>query len=496
MIEGTEHMEHDHMDHNSASSAYVDILTYGVFHGTSSHTEGHDLAGGRTPITTEAMVAYNGLRAFFGLEAVDLETIGQWAFANDMTNNDQAWGDDYLGVGLYYGMQGAKVGWIRDDAFDPQILADIQSTARLGNPDDVMAMVSEHGHAGFAEYLEQHGLTEAFINTLKMEPHYGGWMHGRTHGDLPFDGENGSAVATAHDLNHLTVLSHDQTQPFMNDTFDWPQWGALEVPHQDVIDYFQSMVTLEDPRGDAIPSGALPDPITPPAVPEPEIDPSLNQVIGDALDNVLQGTDSADWINGAAGQDTLRAAAGDDQAYGGGGADIIRGGAGDDMVHGQEGDDVVLSGDRGNDTIHGGAGDDGLRGGADNDMLYGEEGNDRLIGDRGDDMLYGGAGDDLLIGHFGDDYLIGGDGFDRLIGGQGADVFKVEGSQGVELIADFEQGTDKIDLSFYEVGSVDQLNISAANAGGVKIDLTDQGGETVIVRDIEIGDLKADDFVI
>ena len=48
-------------------------------------------------------------------------------------------------------------------------------------------------------------------------------------------------------MNHLTVLSHDQSQPFMNDTFDWPQWPALEVPHGVVIDYFQSMVTLSDP---------------------------------------------------------------------------------------------------------------------------------------------------------------------------------------------------------------------------------------------------------
>ena len=54
-----------------------------------------------------------------------------------------------------------------------------------------------------------------------MEPHYGGVMHGRTHGYLSIEG-----VAINHDVNHLTVLSWDQTQPFMNDTFDWPQWPA------------------------------------------------------------------------------------------------------------------------------------------------------------------------------------------------------------------------------------------------------------------------------
>ena len=35
-------------------------------------------------------------------------------------------------------MQGAKVGWIAQDKYDPQILADIQRTARLGDPADVM----------------------------------------------------------------------------------------------------------------------------------------------------------------------------------------------------------------------------------------------------------------------------------------------------------------------------------------------------------------------
>ena len=35
-----------------------------------------------------------------------------------------------------------------------------------------MAMVREFGHEGFADYIQQGSLQEAFINTLKMEPHY------------------------------------------------------------------------------------------------------------------------------------------------------------------------------------------------------------------------------------------------------------------------------------------------------------------------------------
>jgi len=227
----------------SGSSQYTDIMTFGMFHG-SSHTGMDALEGGRTAITTEALVAYNNQRRFAGLAPVTLTDVGTWAFTNALTNNAQPWNNDLQGVGLYYAMQGAKVGWIADDKFDPQIIADIERTARLGSAADVMAMVAKYGHAGFAEYLMDSGGETAFINTLKMEPHYGGWMHDRANGRLILEGS-----ATAHDVNHLTVLSHDQLQPFMNDTWDWPQWPALTVSRKHVIEYFQSMVALGDPRG-------------------------------------------------------------------------------------------------------------------------------------------------------------------------------------------------------------------------------------------------------
>ncbi|MEM6384675.1 MAG: hypothetical protein AAF718_00425 [Pseudomonadota bacterium] len=251
-----DHGDHDHGgmgDMPSDTAAYVDIMTFGMHHGTSSHTHHGALMGGRTAITTEALEAYNDLRAFLDLAPInDLEEIGEWAFANTLTNNTEPYGEDLKGVGLFYAMQGAKVAWIDDEKFDPQLLADIQREARLGEPDTVMELVEANGIDGFATYLKDNDMVDTFINTLKMEPHYGGWMHGRTHGWLKFADETGKDVAIAHDLNHLTVLSHDQTQPFMNDTFDWPQWPALDAPQADVANYFQSMVTLGDPRGEGI----------------------------------------------------------------------------------------------------------------------------------------------------------------------------------------------------------------------------------------------------
>ena len=235
-------MGHHGMNHGSSSGDYIDINTWGSFHGSNHNSEHNELVGGRTAITTEAMVAYNGLRAFAGLDVIEIEAVGEWAFAQGLTNNSQAWGDDTKGVGLWFAMQGAKVGWISDASYDPQILADIQRTARLGSSGEVMQMIEQFGHEGFADYLTTNQLEENFINTLKMEPHYGGWMHGRTHGFRDIEG-----VAIAHDIHHLTVLGWDQNEPFMNDTFDWPQWPALDVSDNTVINYFQGIVALGDP---------------------------------------------------------------------------------------------------------------------------------------------------------------------------------------------------------------------------------------------------------
>ena len=231
-------------------SPYMDMGVWGKFHGSNNNSRLYEMVDGRTPITTEAMVAYNNLRGFLGLSSLEYEQVGQWAFNEALTNNSQWWGNDLKGVGLYYAMQGAKVGWVTDENYYPQFFADIQRTARrVCDPYEmkiqVLDMARQVDIDGYIEYLEANGMVDAFINTIKMEPHYAGWMHGRCHGFRNMEG-----VAINHDLNHLTVLSWDQMQPFMNDTFDWPQWNALDVSDSGVIDYFQSMVILGDPDDD------------------------------------------------------------------------------------------------------------------------------------------------------------------------------------------------------------------------------------------------------
>lgn len=80
-------------------------------------------------------------------------------------------------------------------------------------------------------------------------------------------------------------------------------------------------------------------------------------------------------------------------------------------------------------------------------------GDDTLSGNSVGNKLEGLDGDDFLYGKLGDDFLVGGLGADRLVGGEDADTFIYKScdescrSNGVDIIKDFERGTDKIDLS-------------------------------------------------
>ncbi|TVP60482.1 MAG: hypothetical protein EA343_17315 [Nodularia sp. (in: Bacteria)] len=142
--------------------------------------------------------------------------------------------------------------------------------------------------------------------------------------------------------------------------------------------------------------------------------------------NIIIGTDGNDRLYGTAGDDIIYGGAGDDTIYGGAGNDIIYGGAGNDRLYGGDGNDTLYGGD-GNDRLYGGDGDDILYGGAGNDRLYGDAGNDHLYGGPGNNLLYGGPGNDRF--YFGDNQEF------------------VSANLGVDTIADFVVGNDKIVLS-------------------------------------------------
>jgi Ca2+-binding RTX toxin-like protein len=203
--------------------------------------------------------------------------------------------------------------------------------------------------------------------------------------------------------------------------------------------------------------------------------------------DVIFGTRSADLIGGLEGDDLILARAGDDRIYGdnigepdgdgvgplppefGGtpGNNVILAGRGDDFVVAGFGADVVLGG-AGDDEIHGYGVDDEPTDPA-SALIREADGPDRLLGERGADSIFGGGGDDLLYGGEGNDSLTGDAGVDTLTGDDGNDVFAFRfffqstslddptsvtaladtgvGPGNRDLVLDFQQGEDKIDLS-------------------------------------------------
>ena len=158
------------------------------------------------------------------------------------------------------------------------------------------------------------------------------------------------------------------------------------------------------------------------------------------------------------------------------------GGDGNDQIIGNAGDDV-LSGGSGDDELFGNTGNDFLDGG--DDVLNGNLDNDTLIGGAGSDLLNGGAGEDFLSGDAGNDFILGGD---------GADVFVFVQGDGFDQIADFEAGTDSIDLSNYDFDSFDQLNLVEQN--NTVFIFLDENNSVELNGVNDIDDLSEADFIL
>ena len=126
--------------------------------------------------------------------------------------------------------------------------------------------------------------------------------------------------------------------------------------------------------------------------------------------------------------------------------------------------------------------------------LIGSAHDDILAGDRRDNDLDGGAGNDTLYGGpgGGDDVMAGGPGDDRLAGGPGADVFVFGPGDRTDTVTDFSSGTDKVDLTAFDIESVEDLDMATGD-DGVTVDLTDVDGGTILLADIttlpDAGDL-------
>tara|TARA_B110000977_G_scaffold58115_1_gene79030 strand:- start:127 stop:1716 length:1590 start_codon:yes stop_codon:yes gene_type:complete len=240
-------------------------------------------------------------------------------------------------------------------------------------------------------------------------------------------------------------------------------------------------------------------------------DKGADKLLGNSAVNILTGNDGNDKLYGKGGNDKLYGKDDDDKLYGGTGDDKLYGGKNNDRIQG----------DTGNDTLSGSSG---------SDRLYGKDDNDKLYGGTGKDELYGGSGDDKLDGGSSGDLLQGGAGADTMTGGTGADefVFKKasesnEGAADADIITDFKQGIDIINLKAIdastELSGNNKFTFDGATAiedsvrGDITYKKTDVDGtendytmiyiDTDDDRDAEMSirltglyDLSADDFIL
>lgn len=190
-------------------------------------------------------------------------------------------------------------------------------------------------------------------------------------------------------------------------------------------------------------------------------------ITGDAQANVLTGGIGNDTLNGNAGNDTLIGGVGNDVISAGDGSDTLIGGAGSDYLDGGAGIDIIsyagssagVNVDLGANNHWGGDASwdnvlnvENVYGSDHADVISGDTGGNELFGNAGADTLNGLDGNDTIHGDADDDIITGGLGQDTLYGGTGADIFKLTSLSDSQLgtadmIMDFEQGTDQIDVS-------------------------------------------------
>ncbi|MEM1235982.1 MAG: DUF4214 domain-containing protein [Pseudomonadota bacterium] len=114
-----------------------------------------------------------------------------------------------------------------------------------------------------------------------------------------------------------------------------------------------------------------------------------------------------------------------------------------------------------------------------------------LLGTSGDDYLIGSVGNDTITGYDGDDVIHDGAGEDTLFGGAGADTFVLSPDGVQDVIADFDLGEDRLDLSAFSfLYSFASIAVSPGPDGSVSLNFF---GETLILQP-SAGSIDPDDI--
>lgn len=251
---------------------------------------------------------------------------------------------------------------------------------------------------------------------------------------------------------------------------------------------------------------------------------ATNEVSGSwAVNDTISGFESVsgsktgdDKIHGTSGSNTIKTYGGDDRVYAGKGTDRVELGSGNDYVRvgggkeyfdGGSGKDYIsyydskggiridleadsVSGSWAvNDTIKNFESASGSKTGA--DTMLGTSGSNTLKSYGGNDKLYGRSGDDKLYGGDGEDRFDGGAGTDLLYGGADADTFHFDHGEDHDIIKDFENNVDVIQLDNFGFASKDEAFSFATQSGeDVVFDFGD--GDMLTVENATIGQLQND----
>ncbi|SFC65532.1 M10 family metallopeptidase [Tropicimonas isoalkanivorans] len=183
--------------------------------------------------------------------------------------------------------------------------------------------------------------------------------------------------------------------------------------------------------------------------------------------------------------ENFKSGSGDDLIWGNRVSNSLTGGGGTDRINGAGGSDKLLGGN-GQDTLRGQAGNDRLVGGADADAL---------LGGGGRDVLLGGGGRDTLKGQNGADVLVGGAGRDILIGGAGSDTFVFDRGAGRDVIRDWSDGEDRVDLKDWHLSSFrEAMSLATPVNDGIALGFGD--GDTLTIRGLSLETFSPGDVLL
>ncbi|MBX9698517.1 MAG: hypothetical protein K2X74_03715, partial [Acetobacteraceae bacterium] len=162
-------------------------------------------------------------------------------------------------------------------------------------------------------------------------------------------------------------------------------------------------------------------------------------------------------------------------------------------------DDAVLGSGFADRVVNTGVIDGDVLLGAGNDQYRGKHGTllGELRGGDGNDTLIAGLGDDSVFGDKGVDRLDGGAGDDTLTGGNSNDIFVFTRAGGSDVVADFANDADDLDLTAFRFTGFAAVSSRATDVvGGLLIDLTGLGGGTAFLAGMTKALFDAGDVIL